>query len=170
MDKPVSPVARLSCPRCNSALEIGGDVERFACAHCGTEYVVNRAGGIITLTPAAELLQEESAEEAARRRLVYQVDQLEKDIETEMNRYVAGMPAYQRLRFDYARLGKINFIFVGIVNEKTLQEAFRSLTIADVDRLIEYYSRNPGSPTGDYLKRLHGLMAALKEKREQLGK
>ncbi len=169
MDKPVSSAARLSCPSCNNALVIGGDVERFACGRCGTEYLVQRQGGIVTLTPTAEKLQEEGFEEAARRLLHYEIAQLEKDIEIEMTRDLAGMPAYQRLRYDYARIGKINFIYVGFVNEKNLEHIFETLTIRDIDRLIEYYQQNPGSPTGEYLRRLRELKVALAEKRALLG-
>ncbi len=168
MDKPVSPVARLSCPSCKNALEIGGDVERFACARCGTEYMVNRQGGIVTLTPTVELLQEEGFEEAAKRLLRYEVEQIEKDLEVEMTRNLAGMPAYQRLRYDYARIGKINFVYVGFVNERTLMNTFQSLSVQDLDHLIEYYQQNPGSPTAAYLTRLRDLKAALKEKRALL--
>ncbi len=168
MDKPFLPTVRLSCPSCNNALEIGGDIERFACMRCGTEYLVNRQGGIISLVPTTAKLQEEGFEEAAKRLLQYEIAQLEKELDIEMNRDVAGMPGYQRLRYDYARIGKINFIYIGFVNEKTLINAFQSLTIGDVDQLIEYYQQNPRSPTGDYLKRIRDLKVAMKEKRGQL--
>ena len=168
MDKPVSPVARLSCPSCNNALEIGGEIERFACMRCGTEYLVQRQGGIITLVPTAEKLQEEGYGEAAKRLLHYEVAQLEKDLEIEMTREVAGMPAFQLLRYDYARLGKINFVYVGFVNEKTLEHTFRALSVIDIDKLIEYYQGNPGSPTGEYLTKLRELKTALIEKQKLL--
>lgn len=35
----------LTCPSCNGKLQIGKDLDRFACSYCGTEFVVNRGGG-----------------------------------------------------------------------------------------------------------------------------
>lgn len=164
MDKPVQSVARLSCPSCNNALEIGGEIERFACARCGTEYLVNRGGGILTLTPTAERLQEEGHAEAAQRLLQYEMKRLTAELETEMNREIAGLPGYQLLRYDYARIGKINFLYIGFVNERTLANAFYSLTVSEIDNLIEHYSQNPGSPTGEWLKRVRELRTAIDEK------
>ncbi len=165
MDKPVSPTVRLSCPSCNNALEIGGEIERFACMRCGTEYLVNRKGGIVSLIPTVEKLEEEGFDEAAKRLLHYEIAQLEKELENEMNSEVAGMPGYLRLRYDYARIGKINFIYVGFVNERTLMNAFESLTIGDLDHMIEFYLQNPSSPTAEYLQRIRNLKGALEEKR-----
>lgn len=34
----------LTCPSCNGKLQIGKDLEQFACGYCGTEFVVNRGG------------------------------------------------------------------------------------------------------------------------------
>ncbi len=39
----------LTCPSCNGKLQIGKDLERFACGYCGTEFVVNRGGGDFAL-------------------------------------------------------------------------------------------------------------------------
>jgi ribosomal protein S27E len=41
----------LSCPSCGNKLQITDDIDRFACAACGNEYVVIRRGGIIALKP-----------------------------------------------------------------------------------------------------------------------
>ncbi len=45
---------RLTCPACGGRLEIGNTITQFVCAHCGTEHVVNRGGGVISLQPLAE--------------------------------------------------------------------------------------------------------------------
>jgi predicted RNA-binding Zn-ribbon protein involved in translation (DUF1610 family) len=42
----------LSCPSCGEELAITGDIDRFACAHCGVEHAVKRAGGLVSLAPA----------------------------------------------------------------------------------------------------------------------
>lgn len=40
---------KLSCVNCSAPLEIGDDLERFACSYCGTNQIVERAGGIVAL-------------------------------------------------------------------------------------------------------------------------
>lgn len=44
----------LTCPSCGGQLEITTDVDRFACGYCGTEHLVKRGGGIVTLAPVVE--------------------------------------------------------------------------------------------------------------------
>jgi DNA-directed RNA polymerase subunit RPC12/RpoP len=46
----------LSCPNCGGKLEITSDIERFACAYCGQEQLVNRGRGIVTLKPVLDQL------------------------------------------------------------------------------------------------------------------
>ncbi len=41
----------LTCPSCGGKLQIGDDVDRFACSHCGSEHLVRRGGGIVSLAP-----------------------------------------------------------------------------------------------------------------------
>lgn len=47
---------KLSCSSCGGKLEITPDIERFACGHCGTEWIVNRSGGIVSLKAVEEQL------------------------------------------------------------------------------------------------------------------
>jgi DNA-directed RNA polymerase subunit M/transcription elongation factor TFIIS len=44
----------LSCPSCGHKLQIPENIERFACAGCGKEHIVNRSGGVISLKPLTE--------------------------------------------------------------------------------------------------------------------
>ena len=44
----------MSCPSCGGKLQITNDIERFACAYCGTEQIVKRTGGVISLVPVIE--------------------------------------------------------------------------------------------------------------------
>jgi ribosomal protein S27AE len=46
----------LSCPSCGGKLQIGHEIDRFACSHCGNEHVVKRSGGIVSLEPVIERL------------------------------------------------------------------------------------------------------------------
>ena len=42
-------MTKLSCKSCGAKLEFTEDVDRFSCAHCGAEWIVNRGGGIVSL-------------------------------------------------------------------------------------------------------------------------
>ena len=42
-------VVNLKCPNCGGALEIYGDMDRFACGYCGSEQIVERRGGTVGL-------------------------------------------------------------------------------------------------------------------------
>ncbi len=46
----------LRCPSCGSYLNVSYDMERLACGHCGTEQVVLRTGGTVSLKPVEEAL------------------------------------------------------------------------------------------------------------------
>jgi hypothetical protein len=54
----MSDYVTLYCPSCGGNLEITSDMDRFACAHCGVEHVVKRAGGLVSLAPLVAELQE----------------------------------------------------------------------------------------------------------------
>ncbi len=72
----------LTCPNCGGRLEITNDVDRFACAYCGTEHLVRRGGGIVTLAPVLEGLRDvqagvnRTASELAIWRLEAEIDHL----------------------------------------------------------------------------------------------
>ena len=44
----------LSCPSGRHKLQITEDINRFACAACGNEHLLNRSGGIVTQKPVIE--------------------------------------------------------------------------------------------------------------------
>jgi DNA-directed RNA polymerase subunit RPC12/RpoP len=47
-------VVKLSCGSCGAKLTITNDLERFACAHCGTEWLVRRKHGVVSLRAVEE--------------------------------------------------------------------------------------------------------------------
>jgi len=57
----------LSCPTCSQKLLIEEDVECFACAGCGREYVVKRGGGVVRLVPVAEAPERFAAQQELER-------------------------------------------------------------------------------------------------------
>jgi len=48
----------LTCPSCGGELKITNEINRFACAHCGREHIVQREGGVICLHPVTQGIQE----------------------------------------------------------------------------------------------------------------
>lgn len=78
-------LVNLSCPSCGGELEIKASVERFACGYCGTEHIVERSGGVVTLEPIVKELKgvkagvDKTASELAITRLEAEIDKLEKE-------------------------------------------------------------------------------------------
>ncbi|MEI6155577.1 MAG: hypothetical protein WCQ90_16000 [Deltaproteobacteria bacterium] len=48
---------KLSCNSCGAKLEVTEDIERFSCASCGSEWIVQRSGGIVSLKSVEEGIQ-----------------------------------------------------------------------------------------------------------------
>jgi DNA-directed RNA polymerase subunit RPC12/RpoP len=73
----------LTCPSCGGKLQVTQDIERFACSYCGSEHVVKRSGGIVSLVPVVEGLKkvqsgvDRTASELAIRRLRDDITALE---------------------------------------------------------------------------------------------
>src|SRR3990172_2505499 len=73
----------LTCPSCGGSLQITNDIERFACAHCGTEHIVKRGGGVVSLTPVIERLAkvqigvDKTASELAIKRLQEEIQAIQ---------------------------------------------------------------------------------------------
>ena len=72
----------LTCPSCGGKLEIKASVQRFACGYCGTEFIVERSGGIVSLEPVVEELKgvkagvDKTASELAIKRLEAEISEL----------------------------------------------------------------------------------------------
>ncbi len=47
----------LTCPSCGAKLQITGEIDRFACAACGNEHIVNRSGGIVSPKPLIDSMK-----------------------------------------------------------------------------------------------------------------
>ncbi len=52
--QPASDFITLACPKCGGSLEITPDMDRFACKFCGSEHLVRRSGGMVSLAPVVE--------------------------------------------------------------------------------------------------------------------
>ncbi len=79
----------LTCPSCGGKLSISGDIERFACGYCGSEMVVRRGGGIISLAPVVDRLKiieihtDKTASELAILRLKAELNDINKEMDYE---------------------------------------------------------------------------------------
>lgn len=51
-------VTAFSCTKCGSPLELPSGIDHFACAHCGVHHSVKRGGGIVSIEPIVEGLDE----------------------------------------------------------------------------------------------------------------
>jgi predicted RNA-binding Zn-ribbon protein involved in translation (DUF1610 family) len=151
---------KLTCLTCGNQLEITEDVEQFACSGCGRAYIVKRSGGMIRLANAPVVDE--------RAKLRQELEKLELTLKEETERELGGMPGYQLLRFDYARIGKLHLQFATVAPEKLLRSIFSSLTIEDLEKLSALYAENPDSPTGAWIRRMHDLNIKIKEKRTLL--
>lgn len=48
----------VTCPSCGGKLQITNDIEQFVCGYCGNEHIINRRGGVVTITPLVEGLKQ----------------------------------------------------------------------------------------------------------------
>jgi len=87
---------KLTCNCCGGKLEITDDIERFSCGHCGTEWLVNRGGGIVSLKSVEDNLEKISsssektaehskilANEIRLKKIKEKITELEKNLEEE---------------------------------------------------------------------------------------
>ncbi len=44
----------LTCPTCSAKLKVTNHMNNFACGHCGSEHIIKREGGVISLVPLVE--------------------------------------------------------------------------------------------------------------------
>jgi ribosomal protein S27AE len=72
----------LKCPNCGANLGIAPDMTQFACGYCGTEQVVQRRGGTVSLKPVTDAIEkvqagtDRVAAELAIQRLQQELDTL----------------------------------------------------------------------------------------------
>lgn len=77
----------LTCPSCGGQLQVANDIDKFACGYCGTEHLVRRSGGIVSLAPVVEGIKkvqlgvDRTASELAIVRLEKEIDRIEQKID-----------------------------------------------------------------------------------------
>ena len=86
----------LTCPTCGGKLEVGKDINQFACGHCGNEHVVVRQGGLISLSPVEQNIAQiqkstdKTAAELAIKRLSEEIHSLNRRYDSLLNRAQLG--------------------------------------------------------------------------------
>lgn len=56
---PVQPaLVTLQCPTCGAKLQLGPEINRFACMHCGNEHIVRRGSGYVSIEPVMQELRQ----------------------------------------------------------------------------------------------------------------
>jgi predicted RNA-binding Zn-ribbon protein involved in translation (DUF1610 family) len=119
----MSDYVTLSCPSCGGKLEITSDIDRFACAHCGTEYIVRRGGGLISLAPVTEEIRrvrtgvDKTASELAIARLTSEIAELE---EKKKKRSPEAAGHYAAAVIIGASLCCFPFVLAGGSSDRTL--------------------------------------------------
>jgi hypothetical protein len=48
----------LQCPTCGAKLQLGPEIDRFACMHCGNEHIVRRGSGYVSIEPVMQELRQ----------------------------------------------------------------------------------------------------------------
>jgi hypothetical protein len=93
----MSDFVTLTCPSCGGKLQITDDIDRFACAHCGTEHVVRRGGGLVSLAPVVDGIQQvrmgvdKTASELAIRRLSEEIAELQSERDSISRKLTDGI-------------------------------------------------------------------------------
>jgi ribosomal protein S27AE len=129
----------LTCPSCGGNLQLQENIERFSCGYCGSEHIVNRAGGVVSLSPVVEQLKkihigtDKTASELAIKRLkeeIANLDRKNKDLKAKLESYT-----YIENVLDY-------FNDKATLDGKGYWEREREL-IKNNDRIPELYNISP---------------------------
>jgi DNA-directed RNA polymerase subunit RPC12/RpoP len=116
---------KLSCVNCGAPLEIGPDLETFACSYCGTQQRVERKGGVVALKRVEEAIKQvqrgtdRTAAELALNRLAKELS----EVQAGKNAAVGA----ELVRLEHARSSRMAvtvaaagctffFLFIGLAN------------------------------------------------------
>ena len=103
----MSDIITLTCPNCSGKLEITKDIDRFSCAHCGTEHIVKRGGGIVSLTPVLENVSKGVDSTASELAIV----RLDKEI-TAVNNEISEIDEHIRKRDNGKLIGSFGIVCI----------------------------------------------------------
>jgi len=167
----------LTCPSCGGKLKITEDIERFACAHCGTEHLVKRSGGIVALKPVFVSMSkgvDNTASELALVRLDKEIDIVQKklaEMNSLLNEHKMDAKAYKSRKSVYTVIGVI--LLISGIALVTLTECI-SLGVfaiaAGIVSLFTYLGSGTKDDTSHKLIKLQDSIGQLKAKLIKLKK
>jgi len=141
----MSDFITLTCPSCGGRLEITKSIERFSCAHCGTEHMVKRGGGIVHLEPVLEKVSEgvgKTASELALTRLEKEIESIQIKIKKQQKVVDDLNLKVQNLKSPVTNIAMgfagVTFIILGVVIIFSNKFLFCSVIAIVVGILVTY--------------------------------
>lgn len=159
----------LSCPTCGARLQVGNDLQRFACAFCGNEHIVKREGGAVSLFPTLDGVERIQAG-VDRTAIELTIARLERETEAGRNapiemraiqEYYTGYPkdpggGWKELWLDAATyvllkrqpdrrssaFGKILNKWDGGCSQGEANALLHTITLEEIDDLLEWLRRS----------------------------
>jgi hypothetical protein len=134
----------LTCPTCGGKLQITSDIERFACGHCGNEHIVKRGGGIISLAPVTESMNnikagvDKTASELAIKRLLEELPATIAKI-TIIKRQVVERGTHYLLYADRSPLGRA---LCKIVKARGVKLVRRGITETKIEASMDWFAKD----------------------------
>lgn len=167
----------LSCPACGARLQITDDVDRFACLYCGSEHIVRRGGGIVSLAPVVESLGkvqlgvDKTAAELAVARLTKEIEQLETELAQLEQMAVEEYAPPSRLE-RFLKVGGIlsGFVvvsaFFGVYDESILPPFLLFIVFLTLYMLVRHQREKQANE--ELTEQAHELFQQLERKSEAL--
>jgi len=179
-EEPYQPMAAapdivtLLCPACGGKLQITNDLERFACMYCGSEHMVRRSGGLVSLAPMVQGLKQvaagvdKTASELAIVRLRGEIAQLE----DEQRRYLSGVFAINEsganaLVLAFRQMLKSKKRLSLAASGQAMAAAFRDASIGDVMDAVPLIKK---PLWGDSLQRAQIIAQQIIDRKKRLNK
>ena len=163
----------LSCPSCGASLQITNELDRFACAHCGQEHLVNRGGGLVSLAPVVERLggiqrgTDKTAAELALGRLAREIQTLEQMVAEA----VAGTSLkYPSMQGVLQKVGKISVWSLLFISHEAVDKLLDELSIEELAKVIkslEGLRLGSGKKMVRHLSSIQNLKEQIRDKQSQ---
>ena len=115
----------LTCPSCGGKLQLTPDIERFACGYCGNELLVNRSGGIVSLSPVVAELKglkqgvDRTASELAIVRLEKEIERLEDQMDEIDPEYLKAPKKFTNSGIFWSGVLLFVIVIIGNINSES---------------------------------------------------
>ncbi len=180
-------IISLTCPSCGGKLDISEQISQFACAYCGSEFQVQRGGGIVALIALSDQVHriqkgvDRTAAELAIVRLKGEIADLEKKLESARVEFTPMAQTLQAAVDKYYRQQKRQTLnpwqrICHVLYEWTKQTSvdFTRLSAVELHRVYAWLERNNDLNLAANAMRtwmnFKGLERSLEKKKRQLEK